>query len=253
MTWFRLRARRGPVASHLIGRPGPPATGGGTPLAAMRALWRHHRLITVAVALSLVPRVLAMLAFRPALFTPDSFAYLAEGAHPNLSQWHPSGYPVFLWLLSPFHSLAPGHRRAAPDGHGHRRPCLRAAAALGAAGLGRHARRLPDADRLPPGGAGVGHPARHRLRAAAHGGGRDRADPPGAGPAAGPVAPAPVRRWPGRCCSARRSCAATGRPRCWRCWPCSWSGGRPAGDGRRDDRVHPATPGLHGPVRREVR
>jgi len=57
------------------------------------ALWRDHRLITVAVALSLVPRLLAMMAFRPALFTPDSFAYLAEGAHPNLSQWHPSGYP----------------------------------------------------------------------------------------------------------------------------------------------------------------
>ena len=69
------------------------------------ALWRDHRLITVAVALSLVPRLLAMLAFRPALFTPDSFAYMAEGAHPNLSQWHPSGYPLFLWLLSPLHSL----------------------------------------------------------------------------------------------------------------------------------------------------
>jgi hypothetical protein len=69
------------------------------------ALWRDHRLITVAVAMSLIPRLLAMLAFRPALFTPDSFAYLAEGAHPNLSQWHPSGYPLFLWLLSPFHSL----------------------------------------------------------------------------------------------------------------------------------------------------
>ncbi len=70
------------------------------------ALWRDHRLITIAVALSLLPRLLALLAFRPALFTPDSFAYLAEGAHPNLSQWHPSGYPLFLWLLSPFHALA---------------------------------------------------------------------------------------------------------------------------------------------------
>jgi hypothetical protein len=69
------------------------------------ALWRDHRLITVAAALSLLPRLLSMLAFRPALFTPDSFAYLAEGAHPNLSQWHPSGYPLFLWLLSPLHSL----------------------------------------------------------------------------------------------------------------------------------------------------
>jgi hypothetical protein len=69
------------------------------------SLWRDHRLITVAITLSLVPRLLAMLAFRPALFTPDSFAYLSEGAHPNLSQWHPSGYPLFLWLLSALHSL----------------------------------------------------------------------------------------------------------------------------------------------------
>jgi hypothetical protein len=80
VTWFRLRQQAA-------------------------VLWRDHRLITIAVAVSLVPRLLAMLAFRPALFTPDSFAYLAEGAHPGLSQWHPSGYPVFLWLLSPFHTL----------------------------------------------------------------------------------------------------------------------------------------------------
>jgi hypothetical protein len=57
------------------------------------------------VTASLIPRSLAVLAFRPALFTPDSFAYLAEGAHPGLSQWHPVGYPLLLWLLSPAHSL----------------------------------------------------------------------------------------------------------------------------------------------------
>jgi hypothetical protein len=43
-------------------------------------LWRDHRLIAAAVTLSLVPQILAILAFRPALFTPDSFARLAEGA-----------------------------------------------------------------------------------------------------------------------------------------------------------------------------
>ena len=68
-------------------------------------LWRDHRLITIAVTLSLLPRILAVLAFRPAQFTPDSFSYMAEGAHPGLSQWHPAGYPVFLWLLMPFHAL----------------------------------------------------------------------------------------------------------------------------------------------------
>ena len=71
----------------------------------VRYLWRNHRMITIAVTLSLIPRVLAALAFRPAQFTPDSFSYMAEGVHPGLSQWHPAGYPAFLWLLSPFHSL----------------------------------------------------------------------------------------------------------------------------------------------------
>jgi hypothetical protein len=68
-------------------------------------VWRHHHLIMIAVTLSLVPRILAALAFRPAQFTPDSFSYMAEGVHAGLSQWHPAGYPFFLWLLMPFHSL----------------------------------------------------------------------------------------------------------------------------------------------------
>jgi hypothetical protein len=67
--------------------------------------WRGHRLMMVAVVLSLVPRVLAALGFRPALLTPDSFGYLAEGVHPSAGSWHPVGYPVMLRVLEPFHSL----------------------------------------------------------------------------------------------------------------------------------------------------
>jgi hypothetical protein len=69
------------------------------------ALVRGHWLISVAVVLSLVPRVLAALAFRPALFIPDSFSYLTESAHPVPGQWHPAGYAIMLWVLRPFHSL----------------------------------------------------------------------------------------------------------------------------------------------------
>jgi hypothetical protein len=61
--------------------------------------------MVVAVTASLVPRVLAALGFRPALFTPDSFSYLAEGVRLKPGTWHPAGYPVMLWLLRPFHSL----------------------------------------------------------------------------------------------------------------------------------------------------
>jgi hypothetical protein len=90
--------------------PGPAETApAGPPRSDVRLLvtrvWRHHHLIMIAVTLSLVPRILAALAFRPAQFTPDSFSYMAEGVHAGLSQWHPAGYPFFLWLLMPFHSL----------------------------------------------------------------------------------------------------------------------------------------------------
>ena len=68
-------------------------------------LWHHHRLMVIAVGLSLVPRLLAALAFRPAVFTPDSFYYLAEGVHLSPGITNPSGYPIFLRFLEPFHSL----------------------------------------------------------------------------------------------------------------------------------------------------
>jgi len=71
----------------------------------LAGLWRDHKLIALAVVLSVLVRVLAMLAFRPALFTPDSFSYLAEAMHPRPGPWHPAGYPVALFLLLPFYSL----------------------------------------------------------------------------------------------------------------------------------------------------
>jgi hypothetical protein len=71
-----------------------------------RALWRHHRLFTILVAVSLVPRVLAALAFRPALLTSDSFLYMQEAAHGSLGQIRPSGYSWFLDVLQPLpHTL----------------------------------------------------------------------------------------------------------------------------------------------------
>lgn len=68
-------------------------------------LWRHHRLMVVAVGLSLVPRALAAMAFRPAVFTPDSFYYLANAVHLSPGITNPSGYPIFLRMLEPLHSL----------------------------------------------------------------------------------------------------------------------------------------------------
>jgi hypothetical protein len=118
VSWAGLAGR-----SHAEPHPGGGALGGegagsrdavarwrgGRPTALVRrplaGVWRDHKLIAIAVALSVLVRVLAMLAFRPALFTPDSFGYLSAGIHPRPGQFHSAGYPTMLFLLLPFYSL----------------------------------------------------------------------------------------------------------------------------------------------------
>lgn len=70
-----------------------------------RALWRGHRLFVVAALLSLLPRFVATMGFKPALLIQDSFSYMQQGTNFNLGQTRPAGYPMFLLLLKPFHSL----------------------------------------------------------------------------------------------------------------------------------------------------
>ena len=70
------------------------------------ALWRNHRLFTIVACVSVIPRVIAALGFKPALLIQDSFSYMAEGLHLTpLSQLRPAGYPLMLRVLEPFHSL----------------------------------------------------------------------------------------------------------------------------------------------------
>jgi hypothetical protein len=71
-------------------------------IAGPRALWRDHRLFTILVVASLVPRVLATEAFRPALLSSDSFWYMRDAATGNLDQIRPSGYSFFLSLMHVF-------------------------------------------------------------------------------------------------------------------------------------------------------
>jgi hypothetical protein len=68
-------------------------------VAGPRALWRDHRLFTILAVVSLVPRVLAALAFRPALLTSDSLLYMQESTKWRLGQIRPSGYSFFLTPL----------------------------------------------------------------------------------------------------------------------------------------------------------
>ncbi len=75
-------------------------------LQAIRAFPGHNRTFTVAFLLAAAVRVVTMIAFRPAIwFGGDSASYLAVALRhkPDLSR--ESGYGLFLWLLSPFHSF----------------------------------------------------------------------------------------------------------------------------------------------------
>jgi hypothetical protein len=71
-----------------------------------RVLWRDHRLFTIAAGLSLLPRLVAALGFKPALLIQDSFSYMQHGVqlYP-LGRTRPEGYSLLLWGLKPFHSL----------------------------------------------------------------------------------------------------------------------------------------------------
>jgi len=76
-------------------------------LAGLGGLAGRHRLFSVVLGLAVVPRVIVMLGFRPAiLFKLDSYDYLWDAAHLRPNPVNPSGYTLFLWLLKPFHSLA---------------------------------------------------------------------------------------------------------------------------------------------------
>ena len=96
------------------GRPGQPAAETPQPraprrwrpLASLTGLIRRHWLFSLALVAAVVPRLVVMLGFRPAmLFRLDTFDYLWGAVHLSPNVVNPSGYSLFLWLLLPFHSL----------------------------------------------------------------------------------------------------------------------------------------------------
>jgi hypothetical protein len=62
-------------------------------------MWRNHWLFLILVLLSLVPRILAALAFRPALLTADSFLYMQGAVNGRLGVIRPSGYSFLLFIF----------------------------------------------------------------------------------------------------------------------------------------------------------
>jgi hypothetical protein len=112
--------RRGSEAENPAGekfpaaRPGRGTRQAGTRLAAAmrtRMRWlaeviRRHLLFSAVIALAVVPRIIVMLGFQPAiLFKMDSYDYLWDAVHLIPNPVNPTGYSLLLWLLRPFHSL----------------------------------------------------------------------------------------------------------------------------------------------------
>ena len=113
MTTVREDFGQGPDGTG-EGRPGQPAAETPRPraprrwhpLASLTGLVRRHWLFSLALVAAVVPRLVAMLGFRPAmLFRLDTFDYLWGAVHLSPNVVNPSGYSLFLWLLLPFHSL----------------------------------------------------------------------------------------------------------------------------------------------------
>ena len=73
---------------------------------AIRAFPRHNRTFSVALLFAAAVRVVALLAFRPAIwFGGDSASYLAVALRYQPDVTHVSGYGVFLLLLRPYRSF----------------------------------------------------------------------------------------------------------------------------------------------------
>ncbi|MCO5969417.1 hypothetical protein [Actinoallomurus soli] len=87
--------------------PGPVVADGEAPgrLSRGLAFARRHRVILAVLAPAVALRLVTMLGYRGAMWFPDSYDYVSGALTltPNLIR--PSGYSLFLWLLSPFHSL----------------------------------------------------------------------------------------------------------------------------------------------------
>jgi hypothetical protein len=76
-------------------------------LAQLPGLLRRHRLFSIVLVVAVIPRVIVMLGYQPAvLFRLDTYDYLWGASHLTPNPVNPSGYSLFLWLLRPFHSLA---------------------------------------------------------------------------------------------------------------------------------------------------
>ena len=99
----------GTGAGHDLTEEPPPGSAHGWRSARheLAGLIRRHWIFSAALGLAVLPRLVAMIGFQPAvLFRLDTYDYLWGAVHLSPNVVNPSGYSLFLWLLRPFHSLA---------------------------------------------------------------------------------------------------------------------------------------------------
>src|ERR1700757_5251362 len=65
----------------------------------------NHRLFTIALLPARLLRVDAELGYRWQSWFNDSFSYVSAAVTLTPQTARPSGYPLYLWLLSPAHSF----------------------------------------------------------------------------------------------------------------------------------------------------
>lgn len=70
-----------------------------------RAFARAHWLFLLVLVPAVALRTLAVIGYPGVLWFPDSYAYVHGALTLDPDPVRPSGYSVFLWLLTPFHNL----------------------------------------------------------------------------------------------------------------------------------------------------
>ncbi len=83
-----------------------PARAAASPAVRLRRLIRAHRPFLAVLAVAAALRVVVMLGYPPAMFFNDSYNYMTDAVTRSPDIVRSDGYPLFLYILLPFHSLA---------------------------------------------------------------------------------------------------------------------------------------------------
>lgn len=89
-----------------VAEPVTEGTEQASPAARLGRLIRAHRPFVIVAAVAAALRVVVMLGYPPAMFFNDSYNYMTDAVTMSPDIVRSNGYPLFLYALLPFHSLA---------------------------------------------------------------------------------------------------------------------------------------------------